>query len=67
MTVSTYIELLLIYLQTNNYRSNPEFIEFNEILFTELIDFISGFCNYSKSFWMKNSFQWIVVYLWVIY
>lgn len=50
MTMSTCIELHLIYLQTNNYKSNPEFIEFNEILSTEIIDFISGFCNYSKSF-----------------
>lgn len=50
MTVGTFIELRLIYLQTNNYRSNPEFIEFNEILSTDLIDFISGFHNYSKSF-----------------
>lgn len=50
MTMGTFIELLLIYLQTNNYRSNPEFIEFNEILSTDLIDFISGFHNYSKSF-----------------
>lgn len=48
--MSTCIELHLIYLQTNNYKSNPEFIEFNEILSTEIIDFISGFCNYSKSF-----------------
>jgi len=50
MTVDTFIEQLLIYLQPNNYRSNPKFIEFNEILSTDLIDFISGSHNYSKSF-----------------
>lgn len=36
MTVGTLIELLLLCLQTNNYRSNLELIEFNEILSTEL-------------------------------
>lgn len=48
--MATFIELLLIYLQTNNYRSNPEFIQLDEIRSTDLIDFISGFCNYTKSF-----------------
>lgn len=48
--MGTFIELLPIYLQTNSYRSNPEFIEFNEIRSTDFIDFISGFHNYSKSF-----------------
>lgn len=47
MTAGTFIELL-IYLQTNNCRSNLEFIEFNEMLSTDLIYFISGLCNYSK-------------------
>lgn len=50
MTVSTFIEILQIYLQNNNYRSDPEFIELNEIFPTDLIYFISGFHNYSKSF-----------------
>lgn len=36
MTVGTLIDLLLLYLQAYNYRSNPELIEFNEILSTDL-------------------------------
>lgn len=36
MTVGTLIDLLLLYLQVYNYRSNPELIEFNEILSTDL-------------------------------